>query len=361
MYLIRMKTTIPDRNISLDILRVIACYLVIQVHAGEPFYIGEAGKVIAGENAHWVNILNSIGRAAVPLFIMITGYFLLPIKESTSQFFRKRFTRVLIPFVIWCVIYAFYQFFTGAVDLKGAFLNILKIGVNYGTEIGHLWYIYMLIGLYLFAPIISPWIKSASRRSIEFFLCLWSVSLCLPYIHLLFPEVWGECYWNSTPMLYYFTGFLGYAVLGSYAKSYWSKPSKWDVPAGLALLIVGYAITYAGFSRLLDSTEYVRDLELTWAYDTVNVAMMGAGLFLLTKNIRVRSAALGKIITDVSLKSYGIYLLHIIVLTTSQPFINELLPVAKYSIIPTSLVTLIVSYGIIKLISYLPKSKYIIG
>jgi len=44
---------------------------------------------------------NPLLRVCVPLFVMITGFFLFPI-EDERKFFRKRFTRVVIPFVIWC-------------------------------------------------------------------------------------------------------------------------------------------------------------------------------------------------------------------------------------------------------------------
>ena len=41
---------IKNRNYSLDLLRVIACYLVIQQHASEFYYIGEGGTVVTGDN-----------------------------------------------------------------------------------------------------------------------------------------------------------------------------------------------------------------------------------------------------------------------------------------------------------------------
>ena len=171
--------------------------------------------MIKGENAFWVDLYNSVCRSAVPLFVMLTGYFLLPVKDEPAQFFRKRFTRVVIPFIFWCIAYSCYQFFRGQADFATACMNILKIPVNFGTQVGHLWYVYMLMGLYLFAPIISPWLKTASRKSIELYLGIWAFTLCVPYIHLVFPDILGECFWNGTPMLYYFSGLLGYMVLSA--------------------------------------------------------------------------------------------------------------------------------------------------
>lgn len=351
-----------NRSFSLDLLRVFACYLVIQVHAGEFFYIGEGGRVLGGENAFWVNLYNSIGRAAVPLFIMLTGYFLLPVKDSMDTFFKKRFTRVVIPFVIWCAVYAVYQLIMGQVDAATAGMNLLKIPLNFGTEAGHLWYIYMLIGLYLFAPIISPWLLSASKNNIQFYLTLWALTLCLPYIHLIFPEVWGECYWNPTPMLYYFSGFLGFGVLGYYLKTYHAQPEKKDIPIGIVFTALGYGITYFGFAHLLNTAEFVPELELTWSYGTINVGMMAVGLFFIFKNIRISSDSfITRLITDISLKSYGIYLLHIILLFFFHSQVSSKTTHAMIAIPVITIATFIASYIIIKLLSFLPKSKYIIG
>ena len=33
------------------------------------------------------------------------------------------------------------------------------------------------------------------------------------YIHYIYPEIWGECYWNNTSLFQSFIGNFGYAVL----------------------------------------------------------------------------------------------------------------------------------------------------
>jgi surface polysaccharide O-acyltransferase-like enzyme len=52
-------------------------------------------------------------RACVPLFVMISGYLLLPIKEAPEVFYKKRFTRLLFPFLIWSVMYCIVPYFKG--------------------------------------------------------------------------------------------------------------------------------------------------------------------------------------------------------------------------------------------------------
>jgi len=48
---------------------------------------------------------------------MISGVFLFPVRNE-GAFFRKRFSRVLVPFVVWCVIYAFYLYWQGTTTLQ---------------------------------------------------------------------------------------------------------------------------------------------------------------------------------------------------------------------------------------------------
>src|ERR1700759_709489 len=178
--------TLPKRHYGFDLLRIVACYMVIQIHTGEFYYIGDGGVVINTPNSHIVAWFNSGFRPCVPLFVMISGYYMFPITD-TAAFMKKRLSRVAIPFVIWCAGYAFYYYFTGMSTLTNALINVSKIAVNYGVDIGHLWFVYMLLGLYLFAPLISHWVQNSSRKNMEFYLLLWTLAFSVPYIHLVFP------------------------------------------------------------------------------------------------------------------------------------------------------------------------------
>src|SRR6201987_5441904 len=153
--------------------------MVMQIHTGEFEYIGADGSVLHTAGSWAVGWTSSLFRSCVPLFVMGSGFFLFPVGDE-SKFFRKRFTRVLIPFVIWCAVYSFYFFAQGSISLNAALLNIAKIPVNFGPEVGHLWFLYMLLAIYLIAPVLSPWVVSESRRSMELFLLLWGVTLLLP-------------------------------------------------------------------------------------------------------------------------------------------------------------------------------------
>jgi len=336
--------------------------MVLQIHAGEFYYISPQGTVLHTTGAWWVGWYNSLFRCCVPLFVMLSGFFMFPV-TSTRAFLKKRFARVAIPFVIWCVLYAIYQYCIGAATLSKVIDNILKIPVNYGTDIGHLWYVYMLLGIYLFAPLISQWVQTATRRGMQLYLLLWAVAMCLPYIHLIFPAVLGECYWNKSPLLYYFSGFLGYVILANYIKRFYMQRQPGQYVLAVLLIIAGYGITAYGFIHLLPQKDVVEQLELTWGFESINVAMLTAGFFLLFKNITVSNPAsfFVKLVNDVSGKSYGIYLAHIMVLDTLYLYINPHIASAAISVPLIAVVSFICTYLLVKCLSNLPMSRWLIG
>lgn len=332
----------------------------MQIHSGECYYLDEGG-IMAGTGPFWMGIYNGLCYSSVPLFVMISGYLLLPLKTDIPTFLKTRFTRVLFPFFFWSTIYSFYYLIIKKINVKECFLNIPKILINFGVEIGHLWYIYMLIGIYLFSPIISPWIKEATIGQFIYFLSFWSVSNCLVYLHLIFPQIWGECSWNNTPMLQSFTGHFGYAVLGAFIKIHLENYNFYWL--GFIFLGVGYAIT-----TLIYEYEYCYlkingpyNIELSKNFHTINVAMISCGFFLLLRKIQCNNQIIVNFIKDVALKSYGMYLAHMIILEQFHKLFdpNSQRP---YIFIPViSICTYIVTYIVIKIISYVPYSKYIIG
>ena len=350
------------RHRGFDLLRVLAIYMVMQIHTGEFEYIASDGTVLHTPGSWAVGWTNSLLRVCVPLFVMITGFFLFPVGDE-RRFFRKRFTRVLIPFVVWCAVYSFYYFGQGAISLHTALVNLAKIPVNYGTEVGHLWFVYMLMAIYLIAPVFSPWIVSASRGSMELFLSLWAVTLLLPFIHLFAPDVWGECYWNATPTLYYFSGFMGYAVLAAYIKRFWMAPSRRIDLLAVALVLVGYAVTAGGFLHRLGYEHQVKDVELTWNFTSLNVAIMTAGLFLLFRNLHPNrgDSPVWRLIDSMSRMSYGMYLAHIIILNAVHAALAPALGNAFVRIPVIALTTFVLTYLAVRLLAFLPGSKYIVG
>ena len=228
-----------SRIVFLDYLRVIACLMVIIVHCVEPFYLGGKGTLIQNwSDGFWCTVIDSALRAAVPLFVMASSYLQFPVKYDTLTFFKKRLVRVGVPFVIFSLLYTLIPLY--GTDGFQPTLNVQRVLLNFVGSAGHLWFIYMLLGLYLLMPMLSPWIDKISKKEEQIFLILWGFTTTIPFFRLqaqsLFdlPEVWGEASWNEFGTFYYVSGFVGYMVLGHYFRKHvgtlsWKKTLTWAV------------------------------------------------------------------------------------------------------------------------------------
>ena len=114
---------LDHRMVWLDVIRAVAMLMVIGVHCIDPFYISPTLGVIP-EYTHWAAIYGSLLRPSVPLFVMMTGLLLLPVKQQPlGTFYKKRIFRVLFPFLIWSVLYNMFPWFTGVVGLDKSIIG----------------------------------------------------------------------------------------------------------------------------------------------------------------------------------------------------------------------------------------------
>lgn len=365
-----------NRIVFLDWLRAIACLMVIVIHSVEPFYLDSAGTFIAtATDGIWCAILDSPFRSAVPLFVLASSYLLFPLRQPASVFFRRRTQRVLVPLIVWVVVYAL------AFDPTDCLYA--KLPFNFTASAGHLWFVFMLMGVYLAMWLLSPWIERCSRREEKWFLRIWGFTLVIPFIRQLSVylngswAVWGEASWNEFGMFYYVSGFIGYVVLGHYLRTYVPKLPLWKVLAwSIPLLLIGYAVNAFGFLYAMPDDFPVRDsirlavnMETAWRFCSLGVAVMTVGYFMLIRMITSDGMLYRKIILPISKCSYGAYLLHIIVLihvcSFVRPWCEDALGTLwsmPVCVLVTASVTYVISISISYAISRIPVvGKFIVG
>ena len=336
------------REIWIDWMRVAACFMVMLVHGTEPFYLGGEGSLILTRtDAFWASFFDSFVRACVPLFIVASSYLQFPLHYSTGEFFRRRAVRIIVPFVLWTLVYALCW--------GKPVQNLRDLLLNFNYAAGHLWFVYMLAGVYLLMPLLSPWAEKVGRRELLVYLGIWLLSTLVPLIRdwvggaptvvygvsglprqALFP-LWGEASWNAYGVFYYVSGFIGYLLLGLYFRKFgrdlsWGRTLAIAVPAWLA----GFAISFGGFlRRVFESAGGVFPVggkvelavwwETTWCNDTLGVALMTIGWILLFRRCNFAGAFYHKVLLPVSKASYGMYLSHLLVLVPLSGLFRELL------------------------------------
>lgn len=335
-----IQNSISDNRIVwLDVIRCVAMIMVIGVHCIDPFYISPTMRAIP-EYTHWAAIYGSLLRPSVPLFVMMTGLLLLPVKKQPlGKFYKKRIYRVLFPFLIWSVLYSIFPWVTGVLGLPkeiiGDFFcytqgqesqslidslkDVAMIPFNFSHKENHMWYIYLLIGLYLYMPFFSAWIENADRKTKRAFLLIWIISLFIPYLkeyvaNCLFERsgyVFGTDTWNEFGLFYYFAGFNGYLLLGHYVK----KGNDWSLMKTFILCIlmfaVGYYITYTGFSTTASNPNATEtEMELFFTFCSPNVLLMTLATFLLLQKVVITNSTVIKVLANMTQCGFGIYMVH---------------------------------------------------
>ena len=335
-----IQNSISDNRIVwLDVIRCVAMIMVIAVHCIDPFYISPTMRAIP-EYTHWAAIYGSLLRPSVPLFVMMTGLLLLPVKKQPlGKFYKKRIYRVLFPFLIWSVLYSMFPWVTGVLGLPkeiiGDFFcytqgqesqslidslkDVAMIPFNFSHKENHMWYIYLLIGLYLYMPFFSAWIENADRKTKRAFLLIWIISLFIPYLkeyvaNCLFERsgyVFGTDTWNEFGLFYYFAGFNGYLLLGHYVK----KGNDWSLMKTFILCIlmfaVGYYITYTGFSTTASNPNATEtEMELFFTFCSPNVLLMTLATFLLLQKVVITNSTVIKVLANMTQCGFGIYMVH---------------------------------------------------
>ena len=374
-----------QRVIFLDYLRFFACLMVLVVHCCEPFYLGGPGTLVASlGDGVWMSAIDSACRASVPLFVLASSYLLFPVQGDTRKFFKRRIERVLIPLGVWMLLYAFFPLTAlspvlgGEAEHMDVVANLKQMIFNFVPHAGHLWFVYMLLGVYVLMPLISPWIEKVSRRGEEALLVVWLFTTTAPFLTHIAQnwvgngDLWGYCPWNQFGALQYVSGYIGYIVLGHYLRTYvgemsWKKTLGWAIP----LWVVGYAITLGCIWLFLPTAaeaypfeapyQFAVDMEMSWGFCSTGVVLTTVAYFLIIRKFSSTGWFYKHIVLPVSKRSYGIYLMHMFVLTPVVIWLRSLgLPTV--AVIGLGAVLTYTVCGVVTwLLSFLPKSKYIIG
>ena len=299
------------RAIPVDLIRTIAIVGVIMLHAANEAITPQ--MMTQTEIYRWlmVNIYQTLGRVGVPLFVMLTGALLLqPSKnESISAFFKKRWARIGLPFLLWGAIYFAWDYFADNLALTSSFVvqGILS-GPYY-----QFWYLYMLVGLYLLTPILRVVVAHANRETLKYFFVIWFLgTLILPI-----PALFGAYHLDSTVLTIPF--WAGYFVLGVYLLDV-----KVRRRVLLGLTALGLVFTAVGTYAMAatvggPNTYYFHD------YFSPTMIFATIMLFLLLNTIKAPASPteaphpkINWLLKQISQCTLGIFLFHVIVLETLQ-------------------------------------------
>ena len=146
-----------------------------------------------------------------------------------GQFYRHRFARILPPMFIFLLLYTFLPLAWGGMTWEQSMADLKILPWNFTSMSGHLWFFGPLISLYLIIPVISPWLEKATAKEEKIFIGIFLLSSLMTWLRMfVYPELWGECFWNEFHALWYCSGFIGYLIIAHYIRVHltWHRQKK---------------------------------------------------------------------------------------------------------------------------------------
>ena len=289
--------SVKKRIFYLDELRALAILFVIFCHVCSYF----PTTVEFTKSPILLGVV-SIGRLGVPLFFMLSGSLLINKDYSLGSFFKKRFLRVLIPAIFWTfVLLTINQLFYGSGHLELSY---------YLSNAEFPWFVYAIIGIYLFIPIFNSFIKEYGDRGMEYFLLLWLIFIIATNLN-----------YTNTNFEYIFDSmgiYIGFPVLGYYLAN--KKFKFTSIPIIVISGIIFVLFIIINFKTSFDQVKII-------SYYSVPLIIASSALFLIFRFIseycefkmdnlyskfhfKIKDSWMGKLIYIFSACSYSIYLMH---------------------------------------------------
>ena len=303
------------RDISLDIIRIVATLAVVMIHCASPFVSGYK----AGTPEFWVgNVLDGISRLGVPLFVMVSGSLFLRVeKEVTVKgLFKKNVMNIGLILIVWSAFYTVvYQVIQPTIAGKAVNFNNVLSAFFKGHY--HLWYLYMTIGLYLITPFLRTFVKKSNPSLVKLFLAISvATQFTVPALKVLsryvssfklIIAVLEKCRFE------FFAGYVAYFLLGWYlvhvGLSAKAKKGLYCLAIGSLVFVIGYAGVTGDYQNV---------------YNNLGIPVLcysaGVFYFLKTRNLRVKKPVEQWIVNGSKL-TFGVYAVHVFLLTELQKYV----------------------------------------
>ncbi|EFA3824844.1 acyltransferase [Escherichia coli] len=301
-----------NRNISIDVLRILSALAIVFIHV-TPQYDGSNTYVL---------IMQPIIRAGLPIFFIISGFFILNSKiESIQTFYKKKLISIIIPFLLFSFMhYAYFHQWDENAYTKDWVANYFK-AVIYGSPVNFgrdyfmtalYWFVYTIIGLYLLSPLIQKCMEFINNdNAARYLYILILTSGSYPVLGELLKQFsFSENILNLPDNFKWLAYFVSGAILGrvNYIKTSFLIP----------------AIIFFYFIVML--TCYGAKYNSWYSYEWIdgNIAMMALSVSMFALFLKIKINSHSKIITYISSLTYGVYLSHIFILSIVDSYTKDL-------------------------------------
>lgn len=280
-----------SRLTSFELLRIIACFLIIGIHCLPPLHT---------ETGNFILFMQALVRVSLPLFFLISGYFSLNQKiESIMRWYISRLLKLFVPFFIYALIHYLVK------DLDEDFFSLFffkPLSIS-----SHFWFIHMFAGLIILAPAFNAMIISLSSRlalrSLTILLIVHAMASNSNLVNLNFGLI------RLYDMPPFGTWLLYFVCGGLLAKC----QNLINLRSAYIMASVGLLLTF--FMSL-----YVK-VELNLYDNNISMFLYAIGILLIFSKIQYTfSTKQNRIILYLATNTYGVYLIHQLVLRNIENY-----------------------------------------
>ena len=300
-----------SRNYGFDILKILSVLAVVLLHSSSKFV--EDATVFESSDFFMANTFNAVCRFAVPVFVMISGALMLEeSKELPTKLIYSKYIKTIVHiFLFWSLLYTIE--FAYIVPLnKGYTIHFDKVVLYFVQGHYHLWYLFMIIGLYISTPILRQFIRRDNEKTVLYFLKVgFIVQGIIPFIVQLI-KTFDDKSLSETVELFsldIFLGFSFYYVLGWYLHNFTLKKKTQNIIYILGAISVVFSVLFTYFMSINQGKPYF----ITYRNFYFNNVLYSAAIFLLFKQLfqnKRFSEKSGKIIRNLSALTFGVYIIH---------------------------------------------------
>ena len=351
-----------------DALRVMAIIGVIFCHASTSFVALDIGSF----NFYISAFFDCFRDFCVPIFVMLSGALLIAKKDSLFTFFKKRLSRIFIPFLFWGIVYTLYSFIflKHNLNLNYVFDVFMRNG---GTIGGIFWFVWMIFTIYIAIFIINKVNSYGNGRIPDFdrkfinVLTILSVVFIIMFQMYLLPDILYKS------LLGYYVSFIPYAIIGSFLANNDFISSKIGAKKTALIALALSIATYLYYIFACVGPMSVSNNSFTYpGYFNILILVLSASIFILFKSMskiqffrNVEKSKYGDVIVSLSGYSYGIYLIHYLVLYILKRKIVIICDYTQQSpliwIPLLVLITLIISLAILMILDRIPYLRKVTG
>lgn len=274
-------------------LRVFACFFVVFLHAGAPVLhsFGTGWEVAA--------FYSAIARPCVPVFLMLTGYLMLNREDTPIAFYKKKYLKILIPFVFYSFLYYLVEYSLGN---KKSILGFFPEFINEPTKY-HLWYLYTLVGIYAAFPFIQKVFNRSSQNELRGIIIFWTLlGIALPTLRVAFNV---KISFMGIAQFSWFSSLLTYVFVGGYIRKFHKQSQFYSWVTLVAPVLMFIAAVSGSIVKGYADESYFR-------YELIFVFLYSVSIFHLF--IKFCKKEPNMIVTSIASCSFGIYLIHVLIL-----------------------------------------------